>query len=172
MGRGNPQRLKLGVVVKTPSLIYLLESVHKPCQCEHKELMRIQLQVVPLWRVTLNMWLIEIVAAKHNCYLLCRCYAPSVWLPEVVTIAHGALYQHTTLVSRPNRRILIRRVGTRHHWWLTRSCQDAKGKRTRKAYVGLGNLYFIREGNSSVYASHLKSLKGCWSSKERNTTKE
>ena len=81
-----------------------------------------------------------------------------VWQPKVVTIAHGALYQHTTMVSRPNRRILIRRVGTRHHYRLMRSCQDAKGKRSRKTYVSLGNLYFIREGKSSVYASHLKSL--------------
>ena len=86
------------------------------------------------------------------------CYAPSVWPPEVVTKAHRALYQHTTLVSRPNRRILIRRVGTRHHYRLTRACQDAKGKSPRKTYVSLGNLYFIREGKSSVYASHLKSL--------------
>ena len=27
-----------------------------------------------------------------------------------------------------------------------------------KTYVSLGNLYFIREGSRSVYASHLKSL--------------
>ena len=80
------------------------------------------------------------------------------WRPKVVTIAHGAPYQHTTMVSRPNGRILIRWVSTHHHWWLMRSCQDAKGKRMRKTYVSLGNLYFIREGSRSVYASHLKSL--------------
>ena len=38
------------------------------------------------------------------------------WRPKVVTIAHGAPYQHTTMVSRLNGRILIRRVGTRHPW--------------------------------------------------------
>ena len=81
------------------------------------------------------------------------------WWPKVVTIAHGAPYQHTTMVSRPNGRILIRRVGTRHHYRLTRACQDAKGKRPRKTYVSLGNLYFIREGERSVYANHLKSLE-------------
>ena len=30
VGRGNPERLKLGVVRKTPSLIYLSETVHRP----------------------------------------------------------------------------------------------------------------------------------------------
>ena len=39
----------------------------------------------------------------------------SVWQPRVVTIAHGALYQHTMMVSWPNRCILIRQVSTRHH---------------------------------------------------------
>ena len=64
------------------------------------------------------------------------------------------------MVSQPNRRILIRRVSTHHHKWLTQSCQDAKGKRMRKTYVSLGNLYFIREGSRSVYASCLRSLEG------------
>ena len=81
------------------------------------------------------------------------------WWPKVVTKAHGALYQHMTMVSQPNRRILIRRVSTHHHYRLMWSCQDAKGKRLRKTYVSLGNLYFIREGKRSVYASHLKSLE-------------
>ena len=72
------------------------------------------------------------------------------WQPKVVTIARRALYQHTTMVSRPNRRILIRRVGTRHHYRLTRACQDAKGKVRGRLMSALGT-YTLSEREVDQY---------------------
>ena len=42
---------------------------------------------------------------------------------------------------------------------LTWSCQDAKGKRSWKTYVSLGNLYFIREGKRFSIRKSLEVLK-------------
>ena len=69
------------------------------------------------------------------------------WQPKVVTIAHMALYQNTTSVVSLTDVFLFSESALVNTQWLTWSCQDAKGKRLRKTYVSLGNLYFIREGS-------------------------